>query len=354
MLIYTVLPLYVLIWAWGLYNPNKDKNRYNFELFLVLFVQVVLLFGLRHSGILDEYSIIWNRMDFSGSVFDVPDIRLEKGFLIYQKIIHNCISSNYVIYFLITTLFGVGATMLFIYKRSSLFWFPFFLYVCSCALYLQIDAFRQGIAVSIILFAYYLFDVNNRNTWIRTGLLIFLATTFHQTAILTVMLFLYIFIEPSKKSIVIFTISSILIILLMDSFVAFMNAAESKYLKNETFQLGNILQTFLYTSFLYIAYKAEPQTFFKDKLLFWGALMTILCFILSLYITALNRAAAYFNILFFIHFSTCVSKSLNKRMLFGLSISIMLAFYYIILYYKPEWYHTTDFAFFWEDYRFIK
>lgn len=345
MLVYYVLPLTILFWY--LCFNNLKKDYYEKYFYKTILIQFLLLFGMRAVGILDEYSEIWKATNPEGPFYSVYSERLEPGFLIFNKFIFKHISSNPNLYFFIVIFVSVGATIYYMRLRAKDIYVPLLLYVGQTVLFLQITAFRQGIAMSILLFAYLFME---KKKYLQAICLILLGVQFHQTAIVGLVIIPLYFLKLSKRNVTLFFIAGIISLYLLGTIISYFGQGDSKYLEDGDFKIGNIINIILFTGLIWLCYKYKRDILLENSLLVWCSLMCIVCSAMSLFVTALNRTIDYFAIPAFVLFSLCFQKNgtLFQKRVRNYFIFISMLMYYVIIIFKPEWHHTTDFKFFWE------
>lgn len=197
----------------GLYgtaiHANTDQGRRK-RFVIVAFALMILLAGLRSPNvgidIPNHYAKNFVRIA-SFSLTDVPKFsamgNYEIGYCYYTWFL-NLISHEVQVYIFITELLIYSAIGYFIYKESTDVVMSTELVIFSCLYYMCMNIMRQGLAVAIILVGYVWLDYSNRRIkdYIKYVILIFLASTFHSSAILCLLMIVFDRLKFTRKQII--------------------------------------------------------------------------------------------------------------------------------------------------------
>ena len=180
MAIYFVLAVYIYIYG-NLYRANSSDRRRKIYL-IVTFGVLILVAGLRDPSVgtdlVGHYAKRFNMIgDYSWS--QIPTLSTTIGYEI--------------------------GYCYFIYKESTDVILSTELMLFTCFYYRFMTMMRQGLAISIILVAYTLMNNSERRLkdYIKFALLILLASTFHSSAILCILMILFDRLRFTKKQIII-------------------------------------------------------------------------------------------------------------------------------------------------------
>ncbi len=162
---------------------TKEKSKI---LFLVFSGLVLVLFiGLRSKNLGSADSFNYYRVQEGAFVFGSwrsyynPDY-VEGGFQFLVYVISRCFGSAQWL-FIITAIIYVGSICYFIYHNSEDLPLSMVMYITLGLMQFHMQGMRQAIAMSICLFAY---EQAKRRNLVKFLLICFLATLFHQTAII--------------------------------------------------------------------------------------------------------------------------------------------------------------------------
>lgn len=191
--------------SYDIRNNNYKKLSINIfykRIYIIIgILSFVLLCATRSKESYDTITYI----EYLKQIDKMPFFELEGtygiGFEIFTKILTLFIGSKYQLYFgaiaLLNCLIVYGA----IKKIKTNCIDEFALYICFLGIYYNFIVLRQGIAISFIILAYVEF-INSKRKWI---LYVFLATLFHESAIVVILLLFFI-IKVNIKKIVLYVI----------------------------------------------------------------------------------------------------------------------------------------------------
>ena len=209
MAIYFVLAVFIYIYG-NLYRANSSDRRRKIYL-IVTFGALILVAGLRAPSVgtdlVGHYAKRFNMIgDYSWSQIPTfsATIGYEIGYCYFTRFLH--VFSSDVQFFIFATSFLMCAAFgYFIYKESMDVILSTELMLFTCFYYRFMTMMRQGLAISIILVAYTLMNNSERRLkdYIKFALLILLASTFHSSAILCILMILFDRLRFTKKQIII-------------------------------------------------------------------------------------------------------------------------------------------------------
>ena len=207
MAIYFVLAVFIYLYG-KLYRANSSNRRRKIYL-IVTFGVLILVAGLRDPSVgtdlAGHYAKRYNMIG-SYSWSQIPTfsatIGYEIGYCYFTRFLH-FFSSDVQFFVFATSFLMCAAFGYFIYKESTDVVLSAELMLFNCFYYRFMTMMRQGLAISIILVAYTLLNGSERKLkdYIKFALLILLASTFHSSAILCLMI-LFDRLKFTKKQII--------------------------------------------------------------------------------------------------------------------------------------------------------
>ncbi len=167
----------------GDFRPVENKNIKFY--FICVSIFMIVIIGLR--GILvgrDTLSYFYSYAKHQGISFmaalraDVP----EKGYVLFQILGHK-LRLGFPGFNLLYAIVNVSIISFAIYKKSTIPWLSYFLYICFEFFILDLTMMRQTLAMSIVVLA---MVTENKNPWIdllKFVILVYVAQTFHASAV---------------------------------------------------------------------------------------------------------------------------------------------------------------------------
>lgn len=208
MAIYFVLAVFIYLYG-KLYRANSSNRRRKIYL-IVTFGVLILVAGLRDPSVgtdlAGHYAKRYNMIG-SYSWSQIPTfsatIGYEIGYCYFTRFLH-FFSSDVQFFVFATSFLMCAAFGYFIYKESTDVVLSAELMLFNCFYYRFMTMMRQGLAISIILVAYTLLNGSERKLkdYIKFALLILLASTFHSSAILCMLMILFDRLKFTKKQII--------------------------------------------------------------------------------------------------------------------------------------------------------
>ena len=208
MAIYFVLAVFKYLYG-KLYRANSSNRRRKIYL-IVTFGVLILVAGLRDPSVgtdlAGHYAKRYNMIG-SYSWSQIPTfsatIGYEIGYCYFTRFLH-FFSSDVQFFVFATSFLMCAAFGYFIYKESTDVVLSAELMLFNCFYYRFMTMMRQGLAISIILVAYTLLNGSERKLkdYIKFALLILLASTFHSSAILCMLMILFDRLKFTKKQII--------------------------------------------------------------------------------------------------------------------------------------------------------
>lgn len=292
--------------------------------------------------------------------------RIEKGYVILNMLFSKIVSDNFIgfrLLLLFTTSIGYSAVEKWIEKHANSYG------ICLIAYYYLVDstfmsANRQMLAAGIILWALML--VEKKKGWKRSLiyiLMVLLAVSFHQSAILCLIIPLFNKINYTKNT--------TLLILIVTALATGTNVVNSIVLKIGigteylSADIGNVTNVTVISA-LYLALlllrtivrhngdraMEGNETFsgFQDSLYTYCIALALAVTIMSLRAPGMSRIVLYLQLIGLPYISNTIKHIEDRRMqlivkiVFGISIWGYSA---ATLIFRPEWQHMWPYHFFW-------
>lgn len=228
-------------------------------------------------------------------------------------------------------------------------------YVISVLCYLFLNYFfmymnimRQGLALAIILFAYDALHSNKKKKFI---ILVLLASLFHSSAFVCLLVLLFDKIKFDKKGMIYIIPIFAVVFLFGNDIFAFTSSISQRvfgkygdYIGSQ-FDVSNYygtliiflfhLSIFLLSLFVIEKDSTNNEIDYMRKILALGLMMCVL----GIRVSILNRLYSYFLIYELIWIPKIISKSgKNKSLLCLILFSVFISYWIIIMVCRPEWY----------------
>ena len=144
---------------------------------------------------------------------------------------------------------------------------------------------------------------------------------------------------------------SALILLFLGYIISILGREDSIYLADDGGRLGDYLNLIISIFIILYVYRYHIVTLDKDRLLFWGAILSVSMCFLALYIPILTRVAVYFRLYSIVLFANVIKdrQSFGYRTIEKPIIFLIFILYTYCLYAKPEWNRAYPYFFFWES-----
>lgn len=358
---------------------NRRKRNY----ILIAFGILTLVAALRSPEVgRDLASHYAKRYEMIGSYSweQIPEFSVltgyELGYCYYTKIL-NFISPNVQFFIAVTSIIIYGITGYFIYKKSSDVVMSTELFMLMCVYYMYMNILRQSLAISIVLVGYLLFDKHNRNKkgYIEFILMILLASTFHNSALLCFIMLLLDKIKFTGQQMLIstgaFIVAYIFYFKIYEFALVFLGRDNyERYLTSATEGVGNmnmqsIALLFLTAGAFVLAFyvfvlktdnkpkSIQEQMVDRDtNFMLHMGLMAILCRALLFRMNIINRASYYFIPFVLLLYPNAIKKfSLrNDRIILRVGIYCAFIFYFVLItvLYADQFYGAVPYHFYWE------
>lgn len=351
MLIYILLFLYLVFMFW-LVNARKIKNEgwLLFSTFIVLFI----IAGFRHYSVgsdTEVYKDIFESKMNLPSLSEYFDSRFELGFLYLNHFIYNYITTNYSIYLAIYSFLTLAITFFVTKKESRDAYFSLIIYYALGIYTGTMNTLRVSLAVSIIFLAYY-FIKRNRN--ISAGISIIVASSFHLSALVFFLVYLFRKVRIGTGGLLIAGVISVLGFLGIRGIIENLLSVFSKY---ESYTQGNeygdsaklasilgsiiIILVFLWGEYVFRNITLKNSENFLRNIIILGVVFSII----AIQTVTIARIVAYFYNFIILYVPLIITKIPRKDfierkqvMLIIITMIILFGFrFFVILIFRPEW-----------------
>ncbi len=196
MTIYIINNILIMLWAamFCLYKPSKKKNL----IFIVLsFAQLIFLAVMRTriGNDYDMYAGGFYQMEMQGfSQMNYKD--WEIGFVFLTKIL-TAVMPNHLFYMGFLSILCVLPVGVYIYKYSKMPWLSVLMYVNMFIFFMQMNFVRQAIAIIFVMWAWHFMK---ENKFIPFAILIVIASLFHQTVLMLLIVYFWVKMKPGFKA----------------------------------------------------------------------------------------------------------------------------------------------------------
>lgn len=341
-----IIILVVLLIVGDVLKPNKKlKNKKTYMIFVFFILGTTAAIRSPKVGI--DTMQFYRAFEIIGNMslnVAINATRYEVGFVMLCKGL-NVITSNPQILIIITSLFINGVVCLFIYRESKDIVLSSILYITLNYYFAYMNIMRQAIAICIIIIGYTFFLKKGKKVkFIITALLAF---TFHTTGIIPVLLVLFDKLEYKNKYYAITIIGSMIAFLLapvLFSIVSKLLNSYSGYKDSSFYDSNYFAAVFIYLinlTFLTVSFLCNKNKNIElSKMLFISS-MAVITSAIGIRITLIGRMANYFNIYNIVLLPNAVKNNCDKttrQLIYLLTIGFSVAYFLIIMIYRPEWY----------------
>lgn len=377
MIVYIILLLTLLITALIFLFNRKTKNKIQFAIFA--FLQLFFIAGFRSYDVgvdAEAYIGLFNvlkGMSFN-QIMDF-EIYYEKGYMILNHIIQYFTLNDQSI--LITTSFIIiSSIIVLIYKYSEEMFLSVYLFITLTFYYSSMNIIRQYVAMAIL--TYSISFVKKRKI-IPFTLIVFIASLFHSTALIFLIVYLFPLFKFSYKKTLITISATTIITIFLFPIIGFILTKIPQYQEHIGYlgsnKLASILKTavllciFLFgLSFKYHEHekpdkicKINTITEFEDmskeiviknsdeNIFSFMILIATMISLVSIRMSILGRVSEYFALYSIIYIPNVINKIKSnniKNLVVFVVVLFALLYNAVIFIYRPEWYQVTPYNFF--------
>lgn len=350
MSVYLIQMSLILFFGLLLKPDNRDDMR---RLYCVLiFVILAGIAALRSYKVgvdTAQYYFAYQRTSFAGSRYEIGFIALIKSL--------NLISKNPQLLIALSSIVINGSIARFIYKSNVNATIAFYLYITLLSYAANLNLMRQALAMAIVLLS--LPSLYNRKVIeYLTGC--FLASLFHSSAIILIILLPLSYIKISFKALVAYFAISILFAVFSSSLWSFINSLFGQYAiySSSRWAGGNSLAAPIMTimdillfglSLCLIKYRRSITTESRESIvLFHGSMLQISFQFLACSVNIFQRLTTFSSILLclFIAYSLYRINDRSKWLICYALVLISAVFFIVIMIYRPQWYGVVPYSFY--------
>ncbi len=352
MLIYYLLIVAIIFF--GIFLEKKHKKTYA----IIVFIMLTLIAGLRKYTIGNDtgnYVSFFNKVILYGSnIFKTS--RFEVAYVLFNFIISK-ISSNYTVLLFFAASITNACICQFVYKYSKNMTFSFLLFIVCRFFFSEMNIIREFLAIAIVLYS--IKYIENRKI-VKYILMIIIASMFHVSALVAVVLYFLYGLDLSKKNRFYLILATGLCYVFLYDILTYVTSSlgtytlyvQEYYNSNE---LANILLflisvlVFVFVSF--IKNKKEVETDKNDILLYNISFVNVLLNFLAIRISILSRVSTYFDVFSIVLIANYIAKLENKRtraLCYILVFVGFLCYCLTITYLRPNWNHINPYMFYWQ------
>jgi len=377
------------IYLYGIVT-HANKNNFRRKRFIILsFALLIIISGLRAPSVGIDISKHYARRFYeiaNYSWVEVPRFSLitgyEIGYCLFTKLL-TVFSTDIHLYIIVCSVLIYSSIGYFIYKTSDDVVMSVMLFIFSCLYYMFMNIMRQGLAVAIVLFGYVLLDNSNRKlkNYIVFLSMIFLASTFHESAILCVVMVIFDRLKFTRKQLLlgalavagIYVFYNRLYVTVLRLFGAGNNY--ERYLTSATEGIGNLnIQTiynFLLTIFAFVlgyyflvwkkkkikTLKENEENVYqlgnRESFMLYMTLIASTCRLLIFQMNVINRFSYFFVPFMLVLYPHALSfeKSVSNRRILKSSVYVLFLIYFvwITVSYASALYGVVPYKFIWQQ-----
>ena len=360
LLIIGVLIIYLLT-----HQGNNKKKKLQDELFLkIIFFLFFILVGSREmtrGNDTQMYLSLFERCAINKWSIVRFDSYFEGGYLALNVLLSYISTSKRFFMYIMSLIFNYGIYK-FIKNNSKNYLLSVLIYICFLFLYTSMTMMRQYCAVIIVLLA---FRYVKRKKLLKFIITIYLATLFHRTAWIALLIYPMYHLPFKKKNIIITFLIAIGITIFIGPVIRVIaNIIGKNYYYESRIgsdNLSNILYTLVYFSmFIFGLFTKRKKENIKDKkeidFYLYNFLFACLINLIATNMNILARASIYFNIFTIISLPNLILINIKDKI--NTKIIYIAIFMFLILYsstiikFRPNWNTAYDYKsclFFVED-----
>lgn len=334
---------------------TEKRNKKTIFLFFLLFFVLLSLRDISIGIDLREYERIFERCQ-RASLRELFNMNWEPGYTVYNKLV-SLITENYRL-FLVVTAIIILYPIYKLYSDEKKFCFLLIILFINMPCFLMIfSGLRQAIATSIGIWVY--MTLENRK-YLKSILLVFLAISFHTSAVVLFLLYPAYFIKIKTKHLLfIIPVLSMVLIFRQQIFTLLLNYIPRKYIEfyGEIQQTGAIGMMLLFLVFIIFSFVVLDESVMSEKDYFMRNLLlisTLFQFFVPIH-GLIQRASYYFLIFAPVSILSVVQAPQKKlKSISNIAVIIMSCFFTVYFLYNAAF--STDnllgvfpYKFMWSD-----
>lgn len=346
MFIYLLLLFSILLL--GMFLEKNNKKTYSILICIIL----TLIAGLRHYTIGND-TITYLRF-FNNVLSSYMTSRYEIGFIYFTLFIRR-ITDNFTIYLLIISFLFNYIICKLIRKDSPNMIVSFLLFFLCRFFFNEMNIMRQYISIAIIILG---FKYIYKREFLQYFICIIVATLFHKSAFLCIILYFLYNVKITKKISIIICIASLVMFSLFYNVVNYITMKLNMY---ETYvdlfygsnKIGNVISFIICLSIIFLSFYINKITKNnsldkKENYYKWLLILATVTSFLSIKISIFSRIKNYFD-LFVVIFIPIIVEKINgkKKFLIYFIIILLFGIYCILItHYRPNWNNIYPYYFY--------
>ena len=357
--------LYALL-AYYLFGTALRKNYRAFSPKMRIFICLLPAFiitAFRDISVGNDtyvYARAYNLLNTNQELFTfLSNSRFEIGYNLVEFFFKKLGADYYVMQFAIT-LFIYYSLGRYILKYSMNPWLSCFVFLTTRDFFGPMNTTRMWLAISVILFS---LDFLVNRQFVRFILLTALASLFHFTALVFVVMYFFYQVEIDYRIISITTVLSLAVLIMGRSFFLWLTSRINRYsgyLDSAYFNVRDniaiyieLLLNIAYFTLLYAINKKMSArgitTTGIDKLTYSASLIAVAMSIIGLTNAITSRVAAFFTVFLIISLPNALRrvKKENKVILIPAFILLMIVQFVVVIVFRPHWSGIIPYNFLW-------
>lgn len=335
-----------------LLRVNKSKRNSNLFLFIIGF-GLIFISGFRTIDIgVDTLQFCTNYVKIAGcgSVNEALAVtRYESGFVLFCYLLTR-VSSNYQLLLFFSSFIITISILDFIKNNSQDIALSVYFYITMSFFGMYMNIMRQALAIAIFLWIYDKYYKDGK--FIKYSIGVLIASSFHSTALVLLMLPLISKINFKPKMILLMSVGSILLFAFERQIItkiAFFTGYYGYLTKANYFEANyfGALILFLVNLLLFsFCFIQRNQLNNREENLLKVSFVSLLLTLCTVQISIVGRIAEFFNIfnILLIPNVLCVSNNIKNKGIFKLGIIVFLFIFWIVIaIYRPEWYGVVPY-----------
>lgn len=279
-----------------------------------------------------------------------PLSRYGVGYQIFQHIVANISVDPYALIFFSSLIFTV-ATIWFLRKYSDDISLSIFILLGLSLLFGEYAALRQSLATSLFYISCWC-CIKKKHIYGIIAILV--ATTFHSSASVLLILYVVFQIPTTKRNIIISLLVSLIVCLYLLPILSAFDYGENHYvtdMKDRTnIPFSALLITILFSITMIYCVRVKNQYGIEkpDKIIVWGAIFGLFFNAASIIVIAFDRLALYtsiFNVLFFVHYFVKLPRSEQSKLI-NIVVFVVICRMSLEMGLKNEWKHLVPYSFY--------
>lgn len=354
MLVYILLLAFIIL---GNFFFEKRKNGEKIYLILT-FLILTLISGLRNYTVGVDTVVYVNFFENLKNISfqNLNLLRYEYGFSLFCKVI-SIITDDYHVFLFLVSAFINFSVVHFINNNSRNKFLSLLMFVLCNYYFSYMNIMRQALAISIVLFS---LEFLKKNKLLQFTILVILASQFHFSAIICLVLIFLNKFEFSRRHLPVITLLSILAFVYGNTVFAFFASLSPRlssyigtdYSSNNYF--GALFEALIIVVQMLFGFVVEKSRYKKEdkqhRQLFinGGIEIATIISILTMKATIFNRFLPYFSIFTIIWTPNAlenINDKKNKGYFSFITVFMFFLYFIVICKYRPEWYGTIPYKF---------